>query len=379
MPSPTATRSAKRKTSDADHYTPSRPGKKAVPESETKKARSRKDREKEKEAARVPSPDEPSGLADNNNASDEVDPAEEEPAEPMNVDSVRFAPADDDSDVEFDLGDTFVFPVRREGLDHGQGSAQGRSQGPSASKWFRHVPVKYPITFYDYAAPVGGWYNLLMRSEGENEAGKQVMKAIREEHLVLATVPGASMDQKRTKAVAGTVGSLIRAPPPLVKRYDGSDWAWISCTTSEIKEQLLAAKIVWNIELKSYIVFRKPRAKPYSCQALQIRGVQSEKQWKEAKEVLIKDGKESGLKIVHATPKEWSDADTERKILIVKVKKLDYAHPAEIEVKGLKGKGKARLEGKKAPRCLICAGEDHHLATCEYASFAAAARKESKR
>jgi hypothetical protein len=217
---------------------------------------------------------------------------------------------------------------------------------------------------------------MIRKAEGETVAGLKVMAALKTENLVLATMPGTvTLDWGKLNVIKGTVGSIVEAAPPPIAKREGSGWAWVECPTPEMKEKLLAVKIVWNIDAKSFIVFRKPRVTPYVHQALEFRGLRTEAQWLEAKEKVIEHGKESGLTIIHSTPKKWEDANTERKVLVVKLTKPGYQLPDEVYVEGTRGKGKVRIEVGRAPRCLICAGEDHHLAVCEYGDFVAQKRR----
>jgi hypothetical protein len=272
--------------------------------------------------------------------------------------------SDDESSVEVVVGDTFVLVERED-----------KRRDHTKVKRYETVLNKFPISFYDYANPVAGWYTRVKGAHGAEVAGKRIMAALKAPNLVLATVPGARLDPRKLNAIKGTVGSMTNGSPPPVEFHQGSEWAWIACPTPAIAEVLLTEKIVWNPALRAFIVFRKPRAVPYACVALAIRGLQNKVQWLQAINLLVADGKDSGLTVVHTSPPQWTDNYTERVIWIVRTTTPGYAYPAQLRVKSARGQGRVPIEVSAAPRCMICAGEDHHQATCDYAAYAAKARK----
>jgi hypothetical protein len=244
-----------------------------------------------------------------------------------------------------------------------------------------HMSEKFPINFFTHEPTFAGWLNGLKREMTLEEAHAEVVNALTRPHLVLATIPGDKLDQRKLSFIKMSAGSVLGTAPPPVTIYPSTAWAYVECAEEKQARDLLSAKIVWNAAAKSYVVFRKPRIRPYTFKAVEVRGISSQSHWDAAKAALLEDGKQAGLEIKVTYPQTWVKGDTERIVWVVRhPKALSYLYPASLRAHtvGDKPNHPSKFEFTKGPVCFICAGEDHHLTLCPYKPFADKERQKAK-
>jgi hypothetical protein len=262
-------------------------------------------------------------------------------------------------DKEADKVETLVLGLRRRGGEQVLEDVSLPKINP--------VPIKFPINFFNHEVVFMDWLNELTSNEISLEvASETIRKSLQTPFLVLATVPGQKVNGKLLGAIRMTLGNLLKGVPPPLETH-GHGWVYVFCRTEVEAKMLLDAKIVKSWAIRGYLVFRNPRCTPYTHKAAELRGITSEANWMSARKALLDDGeKNGGIKIVMTYPEKWTETYKERTIWIIAHKEPTYMFPQFLRIL-VEGEHETKfLQLTRAPTCMICAGEDHHLAVCPY-------------
>ena len=295
--------------------------------------------------------------------------------DPFMIDQERIEIDESDDDIEF------VMETSKLILTDPQSRAIAEDEPTSkAGQKIAFMQNKAPINFFTHEPTFAGWLNGLKREMSKDDAHTVILNALTRPHLVLGTVAGDS-DNRKVGHVKASVGTILGTSPPPITVYPATSWFYIECGGEKQANDLLSAKIVWNDAAKAFVVFRKPRVKPFSSKAIEVLGIMSQDHWDAALAALLLDGKAADLEVIKTYPQCWVEDNTERTIWVVRHSgNIQYMYPPSlrVHVEGDKPSHPSKFVYQKSPVCLICTGEDHHLALCSYKAYAEKEKAKAK-